>query len=289
MSYSAEISRTHPALFGFLIDESYSMEEEMDGAGGQTLSQICADYLNAFFNTLLLRNIDGESIKNGFEIFAIGYGGSNETRSALPSVNVSDMPINLEKLQKISISEKREKKIIKKEPDGAGGIIEREDTVSVEQPKWIEATHNGNTPMGLAFREALQITENWVSSHSESFPPIIINITDGMYNDEDPEPIAENLKMLSTADGEVLVFNIHITHNAGTNSVLFPDDSYLDNVPDETSELLYRMSSYLTENMIKYALSRDKQISQSAKGFAYNADFSSFVDFLDIGTRPAQD
>ena len=68
MSYSAEISRTHPALFGFLIDESYSMEEEMDGAGGQTLSQICADYLNAFFNTLLLRNIDGESIKNRFEI-----------------------------------------------------------------------------------------------------------------------------------------------------------------------------------------------------------------------------
>lgn len=289
MSYSAEISRTHPALFGFLIDESYSMEEEMDGGAGITMSQICADYLNAFFNTLLLRNIDGESIKNRFEIFAIGYGGGNETRSALPSVNMDDMPITLEKLQKISIPDKKEKKIIKREPDGAGGILEREDTVMIEQPKWIEATHNGNTPMGLAFRNAFKITENWVSSHKDCFPPIIINITDGMYNDEDPEPIAENLKMLSTDDGEVLVFNIHITKDATTNSVLFPDDSYLDNVPDETSALLFRMSSYLTENMIKYALNKDKQISQSAKGFAYNADFSSFVDFLDIGTRPAAD
>jgi len=289
MSYSAEISRTHPALFGFLIDESYSMEEELDGGAGTTKSKICADYLNAFFNTLLLRNIDGESVKNRFEIFAIGYGGNGETRSALPSVSMDDMPINLEKLQKISIQEIKEKKIIKREPDGAGGILEKEETVEVSQPKWLEATHNGTTPMGLAFRNALQITEDWVSSHRDSFPPIIINITDGMYNDEDPEPIAENLKILSTDDGEVLVFNIHLTADTKTKAVLFPDDSYLDDIPDEDYAFLFRMSSYLTENMIKYAKSRDRPISQSAKGFAFNADFAGFVDFLDIGTRPAVD
>ena len=40
MSYSAEISRTHPALFGFLIDESYSMQEELDGGAGRRAGHV---------------------------------------------------------------------------------------------------------------------------------------------------------------------------------------------------------------------------------------------------------
>ena len=286
MTHTAEISRTHPLLFGFLIDQSSSMGGEMAGSAGMLKSQICADYLNAFFNTLLLRNIDGATIKNRFEIFAIGYGGNNQIQSALPNIDVNNMPINLEKLQTISKVSSRERKIMRREPDGTGGIIEKEGLESVDINQWIEPIADGVTPMGLAFRNAYSITQNWISSHSDCFPPIIINITDGDSTDEDPEPIAENLKMLKTDDGDVLVFNISITHLPG-KPVLFPDNSYLDSNPDAKSVMLYRMSSNLTENMIKYAASRDIPISQSSKGFAFNADFAKFVDFLDIGTRPA--
>ena len=286
MTYSAEISTTHPALFGFLIDQSGSMGHIMAGAGDMTKGQICADYLNEFFNSLILRNIDGQNIKNRFEIFAIGYGGINEMHSALPDVNIDDMPISLEKLQSIAQLKPKLKSIVKRIPDGAGGTIEEQSEVEIKKNEWIVPTYTGQTPMGRAFRDAYAITKNWVSSHSDSYPPIIINITDGGWTDENPEPIAENLKLLKTDDGQVLVFNISITKE-NKKPILFPDNTFLDKKHDDDSVLLFRMSSNLTDSMINYARNMDIPIGLSAKGFVYNANFENFINFLDIGTRPA--
>lgn len=290
MSYSAEISRNNPALIGFLIDQSSSMNELMMGGAGEKKSKVCADLLNAFLSRLIMRNIDGDTIKNRFEIFAIGYGGADQTRSMFEKIDKSDMPINLEKLQECADLEKREQKKMVRVPDGVGGAIVKEVTINVTKSIWVKPEGDGVTPMGLAFRDAFKITNMWIEQHRNSYPPIIIHITDGEWTDEDPAPIAEELKNLKTSDGNVLVFNASIAASTSNESVTvpieFPGNEFVP--PSEEADLLFKMSSRLTDSMISLGKARDKKLNSTARGFTYNADFANLLDFLDIGTRPAE-
>jgi len=288
--YSAEISRNNPALIGFLIDQSGSMAGEMAGSGGRLKQDICAEYIDSFFTRLLSTNSSGETLKDRFNIFVLGYGRDNppSVESALDGISIDEMPIGLERLKKSAKTDTREKKIVRKEPDNAGGFIEREKTLQVTILKWITPISDGITPMNEGFRSAFEITSKWIQDHPKSYPPIIINITDGQFNTEDPEPIAREIMELHTDDGNVLLFNIHITDESnGSNALpsLFPDRK--DFPPDPDAQKLFVMSSNLVTSMIQYARSKDKQISDNAVGFGFNADFSDFIDFLDIGTRPA--
>ena len=109
---------------------------------------------------------------------------------------------------------------------------------------------------------------------------------DGQYTDEDPEPIGENLTSIGTSDGQVLLFNIHIAKDDNANPITFPE--HQNEIPqDEIAQKLFRMSSILTDSMIDLANKKDKQCRPGARGYVFNADFTSFIDFLDIGTRPA--
>lgn len=286
MTYAAEISRNNPGLIGFLIDQSGSMDDKMAGTNDPKAT-MCARYIDAFFNRLLTKNAEGEVIKNRFEIFAIGYGGmEKDVSSALNGIDLNEMPISLQKLQQSSVMESRKKTVTKKVPDGADGFIEKTEEVEVSVPKWIEPISDGWTPMNEALTEAYNITTNWVEEHKTSYPPIIINITDGMYNTEDPEEISEELRKLETEDGNTLFFNIHISDNATNAPISFPTRTSFS-PPDDLAEKLFRMSSPLVEAMVEHGRRKDKKIDPGAVGFAYNAEFGDFIDFLDIGTRPA--
>lgn len=286
MPYTAEISRNNPALIGFLIDQSGSMSDKMAGTNDPK-SDICARYIDAFFNRLLTKNTSGENIMNRFEIFAIGYGGMDkDVTSALHGIDQNEMPITLQKLQQSSTLIPRKKIVKKKVPDGADGFIETTEEVEVSVPTWIEPKADGWTPMNEALTEAFHITSKWVDEHKSSYPPILINITDGMYNTEDPEPVSIDLRELETEDGKILLFNIHISDDSNNDPVSFPSRTNFS-PPDDLAEKLFRMSSPLVDAMIEYGIKKDKPISQGAVGFAYNAEFSDFIDFLDIGTRPA--
>ena len=67
-------------------------------------------------------------------------------------------------------------------PDGAGGIVEQ----SVRIPVWFEPVADGGTPMCQAAGEAKRIIEGWIAEHPDSFPPIVIHITDGESTDGNP-------------------------------------------------------------------------------------------------------
>lgn len=282
MAYKAEISRNYPLLIGFLIDQSDSMKKNMADTNTKK-SEICAQYIDSFFSRLLIRNTSGEEILNRFNIFALGYG--NLVYSAFDSVN--DMtPIDLKKLRDISKVIEKTKTIQKKMPDGAGGwILENKDeTVKVEQ--WINPRAENGTPMNEALKEAFSITSDWIEqNHKKSYPPIIINITDGEFTSDDPEPIAREIRDLETDDGKVLLFNIHITDDNSSTPVSFPTrNSFIP--PNDYATKLFTMSSNLVDSMVEYGSKKDKPIMPGAVGFAYNAKFEEFIDFLDIGTRP---
>ena len=123
-----------------------------------------------------------------------------------------------------------------------------------------------------------------MARHPASFPPIVINITDGEWTDSDPTPAAESVKALSTDDGNVLVFNIHISANQGA-SIEFPDDE--SRLGDQYARFLFNLSSPLPSYMQSIARQEGLQVSELSRGFAFNADMVGLIRFIDIGTRPS--
>ncbi len=87
---------------------------------------------------------------------------------------------------------------------------------------------------------------------------------------------------VSSKDGGTLLFNVHIS-SRNERPVQFPNRE--DLLPDAYAKLLFRMSSQLPPQMLNQAQAIDPRIAVGARGFVFNADLVSVVQFLDIGTR----
>ncbi|MBS2964944.1 hypothetical protein KGA66_17945, partial [Actinocrinis puniceicyclus] len=122
----------------------------------------------------------------------------------------------------------------------------------------------------------------WVGERPGSFPPIVLNLTDGESTDGDPSEAAARLRSLATADGPVLVFNLHVSAGQAA-PIVFPANEA--NLPDDFARLLFGMSSTLPPHMHAYAATQGIAVSEGSRGFVFNADITSVVQFLDIGTR----
>jgi uncharacterized protein YegL len=167
---------------------------------------------------------------------------------------------------------------IRKVDDGNGGIIEQK----VKFPVWFEPTAKGITPMGSALSLASKIMKEWVARHMASYPPIVINISDGEATDSGPVPQAEELCSLATDDGNLLLLNCHIS-NTTVQPIVFPDSDA--DLPDTFSKSLFSISSILPASMRELARAEGFSLGPEARGFAFNADLVELIRFLDIGTR----
>jgi hypothetical protein len=74
VAYGAEISRYSPACFLFVIDQSGSMDEKLEG--GLTKSQFVADVLNKTLYQLVIRCTRSDGVRDYFDVGVIAYGGS---------------------------------------------------------------------------------------------------------------------------------------------------------------------------------------------------------------------
>jgi hypothetical protein len=59
-------------------------------------------------------------------------------------------------------------------------------------------------------------------------------------------------------------------------------------LPDEFAQMLFEMSSVLPPRLIGEARREGFAVSERSRGFAFNADLRSLIQFLDIGTRTAE-
>ena len=75
MAYTAEVSRTNPSAFVFLIDQSRSMEEPFGGGQGKRKADGVADAINRLLQNLVIKCAKGEGINDYYVIGVIGYGG----------------------------------------------------------------------------------------------------------------------------------------------------------------------------------------------------------------------
>lgn len=274
MSYSAEISRANPSAFIFLIDQSHSMIDKIGGDQRRPKMEVVADALNRLLTELVVKCAKEEGVRDYFHIAVLGYGNRSVT-SALPDALGGP---GLTPLSVIADNPLRVEKKAQKVPDGAGGLVE----LQTDFPVWVENAANGSTPMCQALQRATELARDWVGEHRSGFPPIVINLTDGEANDGDPVAAATQLSSVAAEDGNVLLLNLHVS-DASRTPVTFPDDPA--GLPDPYSRTLYAMSSVLPPHMRAYAGQNGYATSEDTRGFVYNADMVSLVQFLDIGTR----
>ena len=135
--------------------------------------------------------------------------------------------------------------------------------------------------MCAALDRAGALAHRWIASFPDSFPPLVINLTDGEATDGDPQMWATRLRSLSTTDGPVLLFNLSLSSVPAT-PVLFPTSSA--GLPSREAAALFEMSSLLPEIMLEGAGTLGEPVRLGARGFGCNADLKGIVTFLNIGT-----
>ena len=276
MPYTAEISRTNPTCFLFLVDQSSSMLEPFGGQPGKQKAEGVADALNRLLQNLVLKCAKADGIRDYFYVGIIGYGGRVASALGGALAGQTVVPVSA-----IANSPLRVEQRTRKVDDGAGGLLEQ----SFKFPVWFEPTATGRTPMcGVSISPSSTLRSSWAALR-DCYPPLVINITDGMSTDGDPLPAAAAVKELASQDGSVLLFNAHVSAILA-HPVEFP--STADGLADNFAKLLFRMSSPLPPRLLEAARADGFPAPTGSRGFVFNADLVSVIRFLDLGTRVAQ-
>jgi hypothetical protein len=270
--YSAQITRANPTCIILLLDQSGSMADPFSGDTNVRKADFVADVVNHTLHDLVIRCTKTEEVRNYYYISVIGYGrrvgpafaGPLEGRAIVPISEVADYPMQV-------------KTSYKRVADGAGGWVE----IPVRFPVWIQPTADGKTPMCAALFEAKTILESWLRDHPHGFPPTVLHLTDGESSDGDPGEIGQQIMSLATDDGDVMLFNCHIS-SRHSNKVEYPADDL--RMPDGFARTLFHISSPLPRNFLAAAAQLGVQAATGARGFVFNGDPSSIVQFYEIGT-----
>ena len=273
MPYTAQINRTNPACVLLLVDQSRSMDQPLAGTGTRSKAAVVADAVNRLVQNLVLRSAKAGGVRDYFHVGVIGYGREVRSglRGQLPSAplarisQLSDEPIRVETRTRLT-------------PDGAGGAR----TKTVKFPIWYEPEAAGPTPMCAALDAAASAARKFAAAFPNAFPPVVLNLTGGQPTGGDPAGKAWLVRMVSTNDGNALLFNVLLSVSP-LPPAYFPDTE--DRLPDPFDQALFRMSSVLPAKMREAARAEGLAVREKARGVVVNADPTALVRFLDIGTR----
>ncbi|WP_143393425.1 VWA domain-containing protein [Fimbriiglobus ruber] len=274
MPYSVRITSTTPACFIFLLDQSGSMSKVPPNGTGKTLAEGVADAVNRVLRNICLKSVSANrNLKDRFYVGMVRYGQDAGPALAGPLVGkplVGVSELNAHPLRMVETVDQV------KAPTGQ--LVERR----IKWPVWVDPVADGKTPMCAALRLAEGMARMFVNEYPDCYPPIVLNITDGIPNDGDPRPYAKRLCQVASSDGETLLFNLHISAES-TGTIQYP--AVEDEAWDKFARLLFRMSSPLPETMLAFARQLLLPVTAGSRGFGYNADLSGVVQFLDIGTQ----
>lgn len=276
MPYTAELSRNNPTALIFLIDQSSSMAEPFGAQPEKPKADGVADSINRLLQNLVLKCAKGDGIRDYFHVGVIGYGGRVAWALGGKLAGQKLVPISVIANNPLKV-EQRTRKV----DDGAGGLVEQK----FKFPNWIEPTASGRTPMCQAITEATTALEEFIARFPGSFPPLVINISDGKPTDGHPELPASKLRNLTTTDGNVLILNAHLS-SLPARPIEFP--SHESELADPDALVLFKMSSILPPRLRDAAQAEGFRVNDATRGFVFNADLVSVIRFLDIGTRAAQ-
>lgn len=294
MAYEQMIGSDHPGLFLILIDNSGSMRQMVNGTD-KTKAEMAIDSVNRLIHELCLRCDKKGIISRRFYLGVIEYGkGVAETK-------LRGFIDEIEKKAEITY------KIFESTtPDGE--IVKMKKEIKT----WIKCTlpeSSWDTPMHEAFRTAKKIIEQWFTSKNSkalkgfdpnlSFPPIIINVSDGAPNEpylQDTIKAANEILDMYSDDGNCLLMNIHIDPNVmGKESIILPssiDDLGNQNAIDfQYRKFMFEISSIIPKNLLNIANQEFSKnaitpINENSRYFIYGANEDLLTRFFIYGTRP---
>lgn len=277
--YTAQITRETPTAFIFLVDHSASMGNFTNLFGqDMTCADAVAQILNSQIYELVNRCVKMGETRHYFDIAVIGYG--SEVYSGWSGALKGRDFVSPEELMRNPFSTRE----IKKQVRIRGQLVER----TVTETQWFEPRHDGrSTNFHLALQRAKDLVEKWISTHdSRCYPPTIINITDGEFLNSTHEyrmQLANEVKAMYTTDGNVLMFNVHISPRS-MESLSFPVDKSELNGNRYATEL-FDLSSLLPK-IYNERIAKLKNIPMDKRlaAMAVNADMQQLVKIMDIGT-----
>lgn len=261
--YEQPINSNKPGFFVILIDQSLSMSEEF----GDTKKHIfAADAINRVIYEIRSASIEGDEIKDRCFVAVIGYGIETKAIIANKTSELKKLILNIEQREQIQL-------------DGS--------KINIKMPVWIKPKADNGTPMDIAFDQAFNLASGFCKSNQDSFPPIVINITDGKPNDlqkggkgEKTRDAARRLLTLKTQHGQLLLFNAHIG-NFEMGSVLLPSD--IKQLKDPFAQYLFDLTSPIPKPMLSLAEAVGFDPKPGARGMVFNADADGFVRLLNFG------
>jgi len=281
LPYTQEISRQNKALFVFLLDQSFSMEEPLAGGQSRKCDELCAA-INGWLQNMSIRASSDQGVKDWIDIGVFGYRTDAMAQPVIESALVGPLAgQNIVSIANIANYPARIDNSFQYFPDDATGQMIQ---VPAQMPIWVDPIAEGGTPMCHAFYLVHQLVQEWIGYHQYSFPPVVVHFTDGESQDGDPRPYADALQQLATYDGNVLLFNCHLSLSQ-SESFLFPNTEA--GLPDMFAQVLFQMSSVLPDIFVQYGMSEGLQFGQYARGMAFNADLACLLQFLNMGTQAA--
>jgi len=279
--YSQEISRQHKACFLFLLDQSFSMEEPLGGSDHRKCDEL-ASAINGWLQNMAIRASGDEGIKDWMDVGVFGYRTDDEGNMIIEPALLGELAgKRLVSITEIGNHPARIDTRNQWVPSDDGGEM---ISVPCEVPVWVDPVAQGGTPMCNMLYLAHGLLADWIRQHPDSFPPIVVHITDGESQDGDPVPYAKAIRDLSTSDGQVLLFNCHLSSTAAA-PFMFP--SKPDGLPDRLARVLFEMSSALPDRFHRYAAEEGFELQPGARGMAFNANMVCLIQFLNMGTQPA--
>jgi len=216
MNHGEKISRAEPGLIVFIVDDSGSKADPLPGTSDPKYQWV-ERFIGVILRELLAKSTelkgDTAKIKPWYYIYIIIYGSKPQVWAA----GQMDIQAAVEKYA----------------DDGNSLCL---------------GGKSGGTDAAAAFQKAYEYLKEAVKDEHfrTSFPPMVFHLTDGM-SATDATPIAEQIKQLSTEDGNVLIVNAYIGTETNLN-YRGPEDfpGYVDVSevgPNEDNVRLFNMSS----------------------------------------------
>ena len=148
----------------------------------------------------------------------------------------------------------------------------------------------GETPMGTALTEAYKRVRSGgaKTGNRESFPTVIINITDGEASDADAaqlRSITDKIRAVRTEDGNVLLFNIHLAATENGSSAQVSSPSRIEQIPPHSyARILYDISSEVPECYNEMILHSQPGTRPPFRAMGYNCALNELFSMLSIGS-----
>ncbi len=265
--YRAKVTTANPHAVVILLDQSGSM---ISPWGNTTRADRLAAIVNDTIRAMVLKATRRE-VRHYFDLAVLGYGGDRDdgVRSMLPGTSVLDPFRSIADIARIA-----ETRTIT--------INDRPKKV----PVWVKAHAGGKTPMGEALDAAHRAISEHARIHQRSFPPIVINITDGEHSFKDPVESAEAIKTVRTVDGAALVFAARICAAESSGAaypVAIPHDASIE------ERSLFKMSSVVPATLRAAASEMGIVIKEGGRACLFDASPDALINMLNVGTQGTTD